>query len=154
MRACLEEGTAQVLAECVIKRACHLEDSLESYYRALIIGEVVAWRAQRPHWSPLESGLVEGHTGEPIREPNRKPFVGEQIAWRAPLRQAFRRAASTSSWKADYRSLLRAWRARRAWRAWRAWSRVWHSWKFWYKWMSEYIRINKITRMNIRIYSY
>ena len=33
-------------------------------------------------------------------------------------------------------------------------SRVWHSWKFWYEWMSEYIRINKITRMNIRIYSY
>ena len=32
--------------------------------------------------------------------------------------------------------------------------RVWHSWKFWYKWMSEYIRINKITRMNIRIYSH
>ena len=32
--------------------------------------------------------------------------------------------------------------------------RVWHSWKFWYEWMSEYIRINKITRMNIRIYSY
>ena len=33
-------------------------------------------------------------------------------------------------------------------------NRVWHSWKFWYEWMSEYIRINKITRMNIRIYSY
>ena len=32
-------------------------------------------------------------------------------------------------------------------------TRVWHSWKFWYEWMSEYIRINKITRMNIRIYS-
>ena len=32
--------------------------------------------------------------------------------------------------------------------------RVWHSWKFWYEWMYEYIRINKITRMNIRIYSY
>ena len=32
--------------------------------------------------------------------------------------------------------------------------RVWHSWKFWYEWMSEYIRINKITQMNIRIYSY
>ena len=34
------------------------------------------------------------------------------------------------------------------------WGRVWHSWKFWYEWMSEYIRINKITRINIRIYSY
>ena len=33
-------------------------------------------------------------------------------------------------------------------------NRVWHSWKCWYEWMSEYIRINKITRMNIRIYSY
>ena len=33
-------------------------------------------------------------------------------------------------------------------------SRVWHSWKFWYEWMYEYIRINKITQMNIRIYSY
>ena len=33
-------------------------------------------------------------------------------------------------------------------------SRVWHSWKFWYEWMSEYIRMNKIPRMNIRIYSY
>ena len=32
--------------------------------------------------------------------------------------------------------------------------RVWHSWKSLYEWMSEYIRINKITRMNIRIYSY
>ena len=32
--------------------------------------------------------------------------------------------------------------------------RVWHSWKFWYEWMSEYICINKITRMNILIYSY
>ena len=34
------------------------------------------------------------------------------------------------------------------------WIRVWHSWKFWYEWMSEYIPINKITRMNIRIHSY
>ena len=32
--------------------------------------------------------------------------------------------------------------------------RVWHSWKFWYEWMYEYICINKITQMNIRIYSY
>ena len=33
-------------------------------------------------------------------------------------------------------------------------SRVWHSWKLWYEWTSEYIRINKIIRMNIQIYSY
>ena len=33
MRACLQEGTAQVLAECVIQRACQnfVNDSLESY---------------------------------------------------------------------------------------------------------------------------
>ena len=31
--------------------------------------------------------------------------------------------------------------------------RVWHSWKG-HKWISEYIRIKKFTRTNIRIYSY
>ena len=33
-------------------------------------------------------------------------------------------------------------------------TRVWHSWKFGHKWISEYIRIKKFTRTNIRIYSY
>ena len=34
------------------------------------------------------------------------------------------------------------------------WNRVWHSWKFRHVWISEYIRINKFTRTNVRIYSY
>ena len=32
--------------------------------------------------------------------------------------------------------------------------RVWHSYGFWYERISEYIRVKKITRMNIRIYLY
>ena len=32
--------------------------------------------------------------------------------------------------------------------------RVWHSYGFWYERISEYIRIKKMTRMNIRIYSH
>ena len=33
-------------------------------------------------------------------------------------------------------------------------TRVWHSYGFWYKRISEYIRVKKMTRTNIRIYSY
>ena len=32
--------------------------------------------------------------------------------------------------------------------------RVWHSYGFWYERISEYIRVKKMTWMNIRIYSY
>ena len=34
------------------------------------------------------------------------------------------------------------------------WTRVWHSYGFWYERISEYIRVKKMTRTNIRIYSY
>ena len=33
-------------------------------------------------------------------------------------------------------------------------TRVWHLYGFWYKRISEYIRVKKMTEMNIRIYSY
>ena len=34
------------------------------------------------------------------------------------------------------------------------WTRVWHSYGFWHERISEYIRVKKMTRTNIRIYSY
>ena len=34
------------------------------------------------------------------------------------------------------------------------WNRVWHSYGFWHERLSEYIRFKKMTRTNIRIYSY
>ena len=34
------------------------------------------------------------------------------------------------------------------------WVRVWHLYRFWHERISEYIRVKKMTRTNIRIYSY
>ena len=98
MRACLQEGTAQVLAECVIKRACQnfVKDSLESYYRALIIrvrrggclkspetalepfGE---WVGRRAHWRTNYRAKSKAFCGRAdcLESPPLDKLLGEQL---------------------------------------------------------------------------